>query len=41
MSINLDKKIKIKNLCSWDLYFKKLNPMVTLSFLLTELGKSL
>ncbi|WP_144498314.1 hypothetical protein NST06_10805 [Bacillus sp. FSL P4-0322] len=24
MSINLDKKIKIKNLCSWDLYFKKI-----------------
>lgn len=24
MSINLDKKIAIKNLCSWDLYFKKL-----------------
>ncbi|MCP9283643.1 hypothetical protein [Bacillus safensis] len=23
MSIDLDKKIKIKNLCSWDLYFKK------------------
>ncbi|MEH7758093.1 hypothetical protein [Bacillus pumilus] len=23
MSIDLDKKIKVKNLCSWDLYFKK------------------
>ncbi|MCI3196936.1 hypothetical protein GXP75_14875 [Bacillus sp. HU-1818] len=25
MSINLDKKIAIKNLCSWDLYFKKID----------------
>ncbi|AMR10800.1 hypothetical protein AB684_11615 [Bacillus licheniformis] len=24
MSIDLDKKITIKNLCTWDLYFKKL-----------------
>ncbi|MBS4162197.1 hypothetical protein GWP49_34665, partial [Klebsiella pneumoniae] len=24
MSIDLDKKISIKNLCAWDLYFKKL-----------------